>query len=72
VVLDDPLQALPPYDAILLLSPAARSRESLLQALRPLVDAIDDDDMRTANKLVDVDHRSIQEAADHLDTRVAP
>jgi osmoprotectant transport system permease protein len=71
MVLEDPQGALPPYDAILLLSPAARGREGLLQALRPLVDAIDDADMRTANKLVDVDHRSIQEAADHLATRVA-
>ncbi len=71
LVLDDPLQALPPYDAILLLSPEARSREGLLAALRPLIDAIDDADMRTANKLVDVDRRSIQEAADHLATAIA-
>jgi osmoprotectant transport system permease protein len=71
VVLDDPLQALPPYDAILLLSPEARSREGLLAALRPLIDAIDDADMRTANKLVDVDRRSIQEAADHLASAIA-
>jgi osmoprotectant transport system permease protein len=66
LVLEDPLQALPPYDAILLLSPDASGREDLLAALRPLIRAIDDDAMRTANKIVDVDHRSIQEAADHL------
>jgi osmoprotectant transport system permease protein len=72
VVLEDPLQALPPYDAILLLSPDARGREGLLAALRPLIDAIDDTDMRTANKLVDVDRSSIQEAADHLATAIAP
>jgi osmoprotectant transport system permease protein len=71
LVLDDPLQAIPPYDAILLLSPEARSREGLLAALRPLIDAIDDADMRTANKLVDVDRRSIQEAADHLASAIA-
>jgi osmoprotectant transport system permease protein len=71
VVLEDPLQALPPYDAILLLSPDARSREGLLTVLRLLIDAIDDADMRTANKLVDVDHRSIQEAAGYLASSIA-
>ena len=71
VVLEDPLQALPPYDAILLLSPDARERKALVAALRPLVGAIDDDDMRSANKLVDVDGRGIQEAADQLAAAVA-
>ncbi len=54
-VLDDPQQAFPPYDAILLVSPAARQRPELLQALKPLLDHIDDDTMRRANQAVDLD-----------------
>jgi osmoprotectant transport system permease protein len=53
VVLADPKQAIPPYDAVLLV-PAARARDELLMAaLRPLVDAIDIDHMRQANLQVD-------------------
>jgi osmoprotectant transport system permease protein len=66
LVLDDPRGALPPYNAIVLLGPDARERARLITALRPLVGAIDDESMRSANKLVDVDGRSIQAAADQL------
>jgi osmoprotectant transport system permease protein len=66
LVLADPLQAFPPYDAVLLLSSAARERPRLVAALRPLVGKIDDQRMRHANKLVDLDGRSIREAADFL------
>ena len=53
VVLDDPKQAIPPYDAVLLI-PESRARdELLLDALRPLVDAIDIEHMRQANLRVD-------------------
>jgi osmoprotectant transport system permease protein len=70
-VLDDPRQALPPYDAVLLLSPAARKRGALVAALKPMIRAIDDTRMREANKLVDVDGRSIAEAAKQLADRIA-
>lgn len=63
VVLDDPGQALPPYDAILLLSPQAAQRQPLVEQLRTLVGRIDNNLMRTANKLVDVDHATIDSAA---------
>ena len=49
VVLDDPKQALPPYDAILLVSPRRASDRALAEALRPLVGAIDVTSMREAN-----------------------
>jgi len=39
----------PPYDAILLVSPRRVKDEALLDALRPLVDAIDVTLMRAAN-----------------------
>jgi len=71
-VLADPRRALPPYDAILLLSPAARERVALVDALRPLVGAIDDDAMREANELVDVDGREVGVAADRLAEIVGP
>jgi osmoprotectant transport system permease protein len=49
VVLDDPKQALPPYDAILVVSPKRANDGRLLSALRPLLSAIDVELMRAAN-----------------------
>jgi osmoprotectant transport system permease protein len=48
-VLDDPKHAVPPYDAVLLLSPQRANDEALVSALRPLVGAIDVTAMREAN-----------------------
>ena len=70
VVLTDPRQALPPYDAVLLLSPGAARREDLVLALRPLIRAINDETMRQANKIVDIDGRSVEEAAAFLQTAI--
>jgi osmoprotectant transport system permease protein len=49
MVLDDPRHAIPPYDAVLLVSPQRTNDQPLLSALRPLVDAIDVAMMRAAN-----------------------
>jgi osmoprotectant transport system permease protein len=49
VVLDDPKQAIPPYDAIVLISPRKAADARLAEALAPLIDAIDIDLMREAN-----------------------
>jgi osmoprotectant transport system permease protein len=49
VVLADPKQAIPPYDAILLVSPRRAHDQRVLDALRPLVGAIDVTLMREAN-----------------------
>jgi osmoprotectant transport system permease protein len=49
VVLDDPQHALPPYDAILLIAPRRANDGALLDALRPLIGAIDVSLMRAAN-----------------------
>ena len=51
-VLDDPRNAIPPYDAILLVSPRRANDKAFLDALRPLVDAIDVETMREANRRV--------------------
>jgi osmoprotectant transport system permease protein len=52
-VLKDPEGALPPYDAVLLLSPEAARRAQLVEALLPLVGAVSLDAMRQANFRVD-------------------
>jgi osmoprotectant transport system permease protein len=49
VVLDDPRQAIPPYDAILLVSPRRADDAALIDALKPLIGAIDVKVMREAN-----------------------
>jgi osmoprotectant transport system permease protein len=49
VVLDDPKHAIPPYDAIVLLSPKRASDQTLRAALTPLLGAIDIATMREAN-----------------------
>ncbi|MEL1252045.1 ABC transporter permease/substrate-binding protein [Aurantiacibacter gilvus] len=53
VVLEDPLEALPSYDAIVLLSPRVAQDEALAEALEPLVGAVDVETMREANYMVD-------------------
>lgn len=49
VVLDDPKHVIPPYDAVLLLSPKRARDTALIDALKPLNDAIDVTLMREAN-----------------------
>jgi osmoprotectant transport system permease protein len=49
VVLDDPRHAIPPYDAILLLSPKRADDRVLQDALRPLLGRIDIATMQQAN-----------------------
>jgi osmoprotectant transport system permease protein len=48
-VLDDPKHAIPPYDAVLLISPRRANDAALIAALKPLVDAIDVAAIREAN-----------------------
>jgi osmoprotectant transport system permease protein len=67
LVLEDPLEAFPPYDAVVLLSESAAARPRLVDALAPLVGRVDDQRMRAANRAVDVDGRPIREAARALD-----
>lgn len=62
-ILDDDKGAFPPYDAVLLLSPAAAQDRQFVDALTPLVDAIDNETMRGANKRVDVDGATVSETA---------
>lgn len=66
VTLDDPKQALPPYDAIVLLSARAAEDEAVVGALRPMVGAIDVGEMRHANQLVDVGGNSVTSGVTYI------
>ena len=65
---NDPRGAIPPYDAMLLLSPRVAGRDEVVSALSPFVEAIGEDLMRSANGLVDRDSgkRSPPAAAEAL------
>jgi osmoprotectant transport system permease protein len=63
LLLDDPLRVFPPYDAILVASPHAAERPGFLQALEPLLGAIDQKTIMEANRRVDVEGQSPAAAA---------
>jgi osmoprotectant transport system permease protein len=67
-LIGDPKQALPPYDAVVLVSPKHANDEKLLAALRPLIGAIDLGTMQRANLMVDrtADKRTPEQAASWL------
>lgn len=73
VVLADPRHAIPPYDAVILLSPRRAADQRLRHALQPLLGAISVEDMRQANLMVDRDQdkRTPAEAAAWLRTAIA-
>ncbi|MEO8113855.1 MAG: glycine betaine ABC transporter substrate-binding protein, partial [Phenylobacterium sp.] len=54
-VLSDPKGAIPPYDAVILISPRRASDRRLLGALRPLIGKVPVEAMRAANYSVDRD-----------------
>jgi len=67
-VLQDPLQVIPPYDAVVLVSPAKASDPVLHRALDPLVGSIPIERMRAANYSVDRETKPLspREAAGSL------
>jgi len=68
----DPKNALPPYDAVLLVSAKHAHDEKLLAALRPLIGALDLASMQQANLMVDRadDKRTPEQAAQWLAGRL--
>jgi osmoprotectant transport system permease protein len=62
VVLSDPLGALPPYDAVILISPRRAGDARLRRALSPLIRAIPVEAMRDANFSVDRDQDKLSPA----------
>ena len=69
VVLSDPREAFPPYDALLLLGSA--QGEALATALEGLRGAITNEAMRAANRGVDVDGGALADAAAELQRTLA-
>ncbi|NQX93895.1 MAG: ABC transporter permease, partial [Erythrobacter sp.] len=53
ILLEDPREALPSYDAMLMISPRLSENQAAIEALRPLVGAIDVETMRATNYSVD-------------------
>ena len=72
IVLEDPRHALPPYDAVVLISPRRANDTRLRAALAPLIGHISVEAMRTANYSVDrdTDKRTPAQAATDLATAV--
>jgi osmoprotectant transport system permease protein len=68
LVLADDKQAIPAYDAIILISPQRRNDETLRAALAPLIGAIPVERMRQANYMLDrdTDKATVHEAAQFL------
>jgi osmoprotectant transport system permease protein len=71
-VLSDPLEAIPPYDAVLLLSPAASRRPELVAALKTLVGKVRLEAMQHANGRVDEEKWTARRAAEELLASVQP
>jgi len=69
-VLDDPKHVIPPYDAILLLSPRHAKDDKLIAALKPLLDAIPVHAMREANAKAADGNTSAGEAARWLNGEI--
>jgi osmoprotectant transport system permease protein len=69
-LLTDPKSALPPYDAVLLVSPKRARDAGLVRALKPLIGAIDLATMQHANLMVDAEKRTPEEAARWIQTRM--
>jgi osmoprotectant transport system permease protein len=70
LVLEDPISAFPPYDAVMLLSKSAARNPDLVAALTPLMYNIDDSTMRQANRRVDLNHRPVAEVANDLSAQL--
>lgn len=73
LVLEDPNEALPSYDAMLMLSPRIAQDEGIVRALEPLIGAINVEAMREANYSVDRagdDKLSPRDAAEELARKV--
>ncbi|MBD3674282.1 MAG: ABC transporter permease subunit [Planctomycetaceae bacterium] len=68
VILDDPRQAIPPYDAAILLSEDVADNQDVVDALSPLIEEIKPFQMRRANLRVDreKDKRTVKETAEWL------
>lgn len=70
VVLSDPLHAIPPYDAVILLSPKRANDPRLIRALQPLIGRVPIEAMRNANYAVDGRREAPAQAARELERAI--
>jgi len=68
VELSDPRFVLPPYDAVLLVSPRLAEDRAATERLRKMVNTISTERMRDANGMVDIEKKAVVEAAKILDS----
>lgn len=71
LVLKDPAQAIPPYDAVILISPRRANDQRLIAALTPLVGKISIEAMRRANFAVDGRKQAPAQAATGLEREIS-
>ena len=69
-LLADPLTALLPYDAVLLVGPRVADDAAVIGALSGMIGAIDLPTMQRINAIVDVGGRSVDDAAAELSDAV--
>lgn len=67
VQLSDPRFVLPPYDAVLLVSPRLAQDRAATEELRKMVNTISTEQMRKANGMVDIEEKTVVEAAKTLE-----
>ena len=74
IILADPKSAIPPYDAIVLISPKRAGDRRLVEALKPLIGAIPVAEMQAANYSVDRDDGKLTpaQAARAMEGRISP
>lgn len=66
LVLEDPRNAMLPYDGFLVVSSDAAQNPEFMAALADLVGRIPDEAMREANRIVDVEGRPVRDAVEYL------
>jgi len=71
ILLEDPREALLPYDGLFIASVEAARNETFMTVVTGLVNRIDDGMMREANRIVDVEGRSVNDAVAYLQARLA-
>ena len=65
-ILEDPRNAFLPYDGILVASSSASKNPAFMKVINSLVGKISDEEMRQANRIVDVNGGSILDAVNYL------
>ena len=66
VILEDPLNAIPPYDGFLAVSGDAMDNRLFVETLSALAGKISDEVMRNANRLVDVENRPVTDGVRYI------